>query len=167
MEGPFFISVHCTWHKKDTSWLTNLMLADSRLIITPLPQQSSVLRVFQATFKRRYWMERSGYNYLRFRVQRKSVLHPAIRASCSEHVIALKSFQLAPKPFLMSRIDCNPSVIWICPKNSTCPSRKLRTKITSPIAKSTSPRLSDTTFFARWGSTWESNLQSLTQKISD
>ena len=27
---------------------------------------------------------------------------------------------------------------------------KLRTKITSPIAKFTSPRLSDTTFFARW-----------------
>ena len=35
-------------------------------------------------------------------------------------------------------------------KNSTCPSGKLRTKITSPIAKSNSPGLSDTTFFARW-----------------
>ena len=56
-------------------------------------------------------MERSGYNCLRFRVQRKSVLHLAIRASCSEHVLALKSFQLAPEPFLMNRIDYNPSVI--------------------------------------------------------
>ena len=59
-----------------------------------------------------------------------------------------KSFQLAPKPFLISRIDYSPSVIWIFPKNSTYPSGKLRTKITSPIAKSTSPGLSHTTFFA-------------------
>ena len=50
----------------------------------------------------------------------------------------------------MSRIDYNYPVIWISPqKNSTCRSAKLRTKITSPIAKSTSPGLSDTTFFAR------------------
>ena len=34
-------------------------------------------------------------------------------------------------------------------KNFTCPSGKLRTEFTSPTAKSTSPRLSDTTFFAR------------------
>ena len=51
---------------------------------------------------------------------------------------------------LISRIDYNPSVIGICPKNSTCVSSKLRTKITSPIAKSTSPGLSDTTFFSCW-----------------
>ena len=75
------------------------------------------------------------------RVQRESVLQPAIRASYSEHVLAHKSFQLAPKPFLISRIDKNPSVIWISPKNSTCPSGKLRTKIAGPIAKSTSPGL--------------------------
>ena len=49
-------------------------------------------------------------------VQRKSVLQPAIWASCSEHVLAHKPFQLAPKPFLISRIDYNPSVIWISPK---------------------------------------------------
>ena len=83
------------------------------------------------------------------RVQRKSVSQPAIRASCSQHVLANKSFQLAPKPFLISRIDYHPTVIWISQKHSTCPSGKLRTKITSPIAKSTSPGLSDTTFFAR------------------
>ena len=81
--------------------------------------------------------------------KRKSVLQTAIWARCSQHVLAHKSFQLAPKPFLISRIDYIPSVIWISPKNSTCPSGKLRTKITSPIAKSTSPWLSDTTFFAR------------------
>ena len=33
-------------------------------------------------------------------------------------------------------------------KNITCPSGKLKTEFTSPIAKSTSPGLSDTTFFA-------------------
>ena len=52
------------------------------------------------------------------------------------------------KPSLISRIDYNPSVIWISPKNFTCPLGKLRTKITSPIAKSSSPGLSDMTFFA-------------------
>ena len=55
-------------------------------------------------------------------------------------------------PFLISRIDYNPSVIWISPKNSTCLSGKLRTKITSPIAKSTSPGLSDMTFLAHCAS---------------
>ena len=39
-------------------------------------------------------------------------------------------------------------------KNSTCPSGKLRTKLTSLIAKSTSPRLSDTTFSARYRTLW-------------
>ena len=34
------------------------------------------------------------------------------------------------------------------PPKITCPSGKLGTEFTSPIAKSTSPRLSDTTFFA-------------------
>ena len=65
------------------------------------------------------------------------------------HVLAHKSFQLAPKTLLISKIVYSPSVIWISPKNSTCPSGKLTTKIPSPIAKSTSPGLSDMTFFAR------------------
>ena len=43
-------------------------------------------------------------------------------------------------------------------KNFTCPSFKLSSKFTSPIAKSTSPRLSDTTFFACW---WGLNLPTL------
>ena len=37
-------------------------------------------------------------------------------------------------------------------KNITCPLGKLKTEFTSQIAKSTSPGLSDTTFFARWAS---------------
>ena len=76
-----------------------------------------------------------------FRVQRKSVLQPAIWASCSQHVLVYKSFQLVPKPFLISRIDYNPSVICISPPppNSTCPSGKLRTKITSPIENPLAP----------------------------
>ena len=51
---------------------------------------------------------------------------------------------------MISRIDYNPSVIWISPKGSTCLSDKLRVNITSPIAKSTSPSLLGMTFFARW-----------------
>ena len=46
-------------------------------------------------------------------LQRKSFLPPAIWASSSWHVQAHKSFQLpvAPKLFLIGRIDYNPSVI--------------------------------------------------------
>ena len=79
---------------------------------------------------------------------------PFGQLSGSQHVLAHKSFQLAPKPFLISRTDYNPPVIWISPKNSTCPLGKLRTKITSPMAKSTSPGLSNTTFFSHWKYKW-------------
>ena len=41
------------------------------------------------------------------------------------------------------------SVILLLRKIFTCPSGKLSTEFTSPIAKSTSPGLSDTPFFAR------------------
>ena len=55
----------------------------------------------------------------------------------------------SPKNVLMSRwflqFFCN----LISSKNFTCPWAKLITEFTSPIAKSTSPGLSDTTFFAR------------------
>ena len=47
---------------------------------------------------------------------------------------------------LISQFFCNLN----SSKKSTCPSGKLITEFTSPIAKSTSPGLSDTTFFARW-----------------
>ena len=42
--------------------------------------------------------------YLNFsRVQRKSVLQPAIRASCSQLLLAHKSFQLTLKPLLIGK----------------------------------------------------------------
>ena len=54
---------------------------------------------------------------------------------------------LAPKTFwwaeLISQFFCNLN----SSKNFTCPLGKLRKKFTSPIAKSTNPGLSDTTFF--------------------
>ena len=64
-------------------------------------------------------------------------------------LLAQMSLQLAPKAFwraeLLSKFFCYSN----SSKNITCPSGKLKTEFTSPIAKSTSPRLSDTTFFAR------------------
>ena len=50
---------------------------------------------------------------------------------------------------VMMSIGYSSSVIWILPKNLICPSGKLRIEITNPIAKSTNPGISDTTFFAR------------------
>ena len=56
----------------------------------------------------------------------------------------------SPRNVLMSRLISQ----FICnldsSKNFTCPLGKLITEFTSPIAKPTSPGLSDTTFFARW-----------------
>ena len=46
-------------------------------------------------------------------------------------------------------------VILILRKIFACPSGKLSTEFTSPIAKSTSPRLSDMTFFAHWSKLWK------------
>ena len=47
---------------------------------------------------------------------------------------------------LISRFFCNLNSL----KTFTCPLGKFITEFTSPIAKSTSPGLSDTTFFACW-----------------
>ena len=83
------------------------------------------------------------------RVQRKSFLKLAIRASWSYYFLAQTSFQLAPKKFwwaeLISQFFCKLN----SSKNFTCPLGKLRTEFTSLIVKSTSPGLWDTTFFAR------------------
>ena len=57
----------------------------------------------------------------------------------------------SPKSFLTSRIDFTVLPLFELLKNNTCPSGKLKTEFTTPIAKSTSPGLSDTTFFALWG----------------
>ena len=54
----------------------------------------------------------------------------------------------SPQHFLIWQFFCKLN----SSKYSTCPTGKLRTEFTSPIAKSTSPGLSDTTFFARWHS---------------
>ena len=84
-----------------------------------------------------------------FRVQRKSFLQLAIRASWSKHLLAQTSFKLAPKIFgwaeLMSWFLCKLNSL----KYFTCPSGKLRTEFTILVAQSTSPGLSDTTFLAR------------------
>ena len=57
----------------------------------------------------------------------------------------------SPKNVLMSRLISQFFCSLNSSKNSTCPFAKLITELTSPIAKSTSPRLLDTNFFARWG----------------
>ena len=59
-----------------------------------------------------------------------------------------KFISTSPKNFLiswglMAQFFCSLN----SSKNFTCPADKLRTEFTSPIAKSTSPGLSDTTFF--------------------
>ena len=77
------------------------------------------------------------------RVQRKSVLQLAIRASCSPNITLT-----SPKGFLISRFDYTVLPQFEFSKKFSCPLGKLRTKFASPIAKSTSPGLSDTTFFA-------------------
>ena len=55
-----------------------------------------------------------------------------------------------PPNVLMSRLISQFFCYLNSSKKFTCPSDKLITEITSPIAKSTSPGLSDTTFFAHW-----------------
>jgi len=76
-----------------------------------------------------------------FWVQRKS----SLQLARSPDVISTspKSFWWAE---LISQFFCYSN----SSKNITCPSGKLKTEFTSPIAESTSPGLSDTTFFARW-----------------
>ena len=83
------------------------------------------------------------------RVQRKSFLQLAIRASWSQHLLAQTSFQLAPKTFWLAELISQFFCYSNSSKNITSQSGKIKTEFTSPIAKSTSPRLSDTTFFAR------------------
>ena len=82
------------------------------------------------------------------RVQRKSFLQLAIRASWSQDLLAATSFQLAPKIFWLAELISQFFCYSNSSKNSNCPLGKLKTEFTSPIAKSTSPRLSDTTSFA-------------------
>ena len=78
------------------------------------------------------------------RVQRKLFLQLATWA------LAQTSFQLAPKAFLRAELISQFFCYSNSSKNITCPSDKLKTEFTSPIAKSTNPGLLDTTFFACW-----------------
>ena len=55
----------------------------------------------------------------------------------------------SPKNVLMSRLISQFFCNLYSSKNFTCPSGKLITEFPSPIAKSSSPGLSDTTLFAR------------------
>ena len=56
----------------------------------------------------------------------------------------------SPKNVLMSRLISKFFSNLNSSKNFTCPFAELITEFTTPIAKSTGPGLSDTTFFARW-----------------
>ena len=70
---------------------------------------------------------------IKCRVQRKSFLQLAFRASWSYHLPALMSFQPAPKAFWLVELISQLSVIRIISsKNITCPSGKLKTEFTSP-----------------------------------
>ena len=55
----------------------------------------------------------------------------------------------SPKSFLTSRIDFTVLLLFEFLKKHHLPAGKLKTEFTSPIAKSTSPGLSDTTLFTR------------------
>ena len=56
----------------------------------------------------------------------------------------------SPKNVLMSRLISKFFSNLNSSKNFTCPSAESITEFTTPIAKSTGPGLSDTTFFAHW-----------------
>ena len=56
----------------------------------------------------------------------------------------------SPKSFSSSRINFTLLLLFEFPKEHHLPVGKLKTDFTSLIAKSTSPGLLDTTFFARW-----------------
>ena len=105
-----------------------------------------MLRVFTPSFasiqRPRQWAHNCRIPYY-CRVQRKSFLQLKLTFT-SPNIIST-----SPKNVLTSRLISQ----FFCNLNSskkfTCPLGKLITKFTSPIAKSTSPGLSDTTFFAR------------------
>ena len=82
------------------------------------------------------------YFFTYYRVQRKSFLQLAIWASWT-------SFQPAPQTFWKAELISQLFSYSNFSKDITCPLGKLKTEFTHPIAKSPSPGLSDTTFFAR------------------
>ena len=86
-----------------------------------------------------------------YRVQRKSILQLAIWATWSYHLLAQTSFHLASKASWRAELaDFTVLLLFEFLKKHHLPFGKLKAGFTSPIAKSTSPGLSNTTFFACW-----------------
>ena len=73
------------------------------------------------------------------------------------------SFQLAPKTFWLAELISQFFCYSNSSKNITCPSGKWKTEFTSLLTKSTSPRLSDTTFFAHCSETKDDAIQICTK----
>ena len=80
----------------------------------------------------------------------KKIIFIACHSGKLTKYITHMSFQLAPKAFwwteLISQFFCYSN----SSKNITCLTGKLKTELTSPITKSTSPGLLNTAFFACW-----------------
>ena len=93
------------------------------------------------------WLKKKNNNIIS-RVQRKSFLQLDIRASWTFTSPIIIS--TSPKNVLMSRLTSQFFCNLNSSKNFTCPLGKLITGFTSPIAKSSSPGVSDTTLFACW-----------------
>ena len=95
------------------------------------------------------WTLSSPFSFYRTHFQgAKKIIFTACLSGKLKSFLAQTSFSNSPKPFwwaeLISQFFCYSN----SSKNITCPSGKLKTEFTCPIAKSTSPGLSDTTFFA-------------------
>ena len=90
----------------------------------------------------------TGIIYLQSFFQYLLLLY-APRLTCRFHFVG-KPFN--PQEFIrnLKHLSYSTFVILILRKIFACPSDKLSTEFTSPIAKCTSPGLLDTTFFARW-----------------
>ena len=87
--------------------------------------------------------------YMQFQGAKKAIFTACHSGKLKLTLNSPNSISTSPQNVLMSRLISQ----FFCNLNSskkfTCPSGKLITEFTSPIAKSTSPKLSDTTFFAR------------------
>ena len=86
--------------------------------------------------------------YMQFQGAKKAIFTACHAGKLKLTLTSPNIISTSPQNVLMSRLISQ----FFCNLNSskkfTCPSGKLITEFTSPIAKSTSPGLSDTTFFA-------------------
>ena len=92
-----------------TFWNRQLSLLCSRsgqsLPMFPIPTRGRPVNPREQKIWTFWKRQTKMWRFIYSCVRRKSVSQPAIQASCSWHVLAHKSFQLVPKPFLISRID--------------------------------------------------------------